>query len=279
MSEAVAPPIASPVFGRSPRADLYDSRGSLRRNVRLVAHLSWQKYRLRYRRSFFGGLWAPVLPLVRFAVFYIFFTKVIKIQVKDFPTFLFIGVVAWSWFSASVLSVTTAALSSREVLFQPGVANITAPIIATVVELIDLCVSIPIMLLLVQFSGPGLHFSALALPFLLLIEFFFILAVALPLSVVNVRLRDAKLFIEVALLIWMFLTPIFYQISFVPAKYHKMIEYNPMTRILSMQRSVLLGGKLPPFASTMKLSAIVVALFAGAVWLYSVSSRKFVDEL
>ena len=250
-----------------------------RRTAVIIWHLSKQQYRVRYRRVFLGAAWAPVLPVLRFLVFYTFFAKIVVVKQPNFAIYLFIGVVIWTWFSSALLAATSSVIHYPDLLFRGNIPRITAPLVATIVEFFDLLMAMPFVILAVSLTGDGLHASVVVLPLLLALMFLLVLAIALPLCTANVYLRDIHLFLTAIMMFWMFLTPVFYSLSIVPSKYQRLIQWNPVTKILTSVRSVLLDGKVPAVQDYWLFTALVVAACATSIALYTVVSRKFVDEL
>ncbi|MEF1206833.1 ABC transporter permease, partial [Photobacterium damselae] len=69
----------------------------------LIGVLTQKEFKVRYKGSFLGYLWAIVHPLMFAFVFYIAFKVVMKVQIENYTVFLISALFAWQWFSGSVL--------------------------------------------------------------------------------------------------------------------------------------------------------------------------------
>src|SRR5882724_13439282 len=71
----------------------------------LAANLARRELRARYRGSALGFFWSILNPLLLLAVYSVVFTAVFapRADVRPYPLFLFGGVLAWSFLSASIL--------------------------------------------------------------------------------------------------------------------------------------------------------------------------------
>src|SRR4026209_670446 len=55
----------------------------------------------RYKRSILGIAWSLLTPLAQLAVYYLTFDVLLPLNVSNYLSFLFTGVLVWNWFQAS----------------------------------------------------------------------------------------------------------------------------------------------------------------------------------
>ena len=76
--------------------------------------------------------------------------------------------------------------------------------------------------------------------------------------------------------IWMYMTPIFYPESILPAKYLVVFKLNPMYHIIRLMRTMIIDGVSPePKAYIIALFMSFATLFIGAV-IFKKNQDKFV---
>ena len=131
--------------------------------------------------------------------------------------------------------------------------------------------------------------GALLLPVVMLIQVIFTVGVALFLSTLNVFYRDTQVIMEVVMLAWFFLTPIFYPITILPQRYTLLgiildvqrLVYilNPMASLIASYRVILYSGAPPAFdfLSRTFVTALAVALIGYGVFLRY--SKFFAEEV
>jgi len=117
------------------------------------------------------------------------------------------------------------------------------------------------------------------LPFLVALEFVFILGCAYPVATVHVWFRDTQHVLRIALQLLFYLTPVFYEAGSAPERVQWFYRINPMAQMIDAYRAVLLRGELPNLFGILYL--IVVSgglLLLGLTW-FRKASYRFPDEL
>jgi ABC-type polysaccharide/polyol phosphate export permease len=109
--------------------------------------------------------------------------------------------------------------------------------------------------------------------------FLLVLGLGYGLCAVNVYLRDVSILVGVATLLGFYVTPVFYSPDQVPADFRWVVELNPVSVLLELQRDVLVEGIVPPAGQVLTAYAVgLVALLVGGA-VYRRLSPTFVDEL
>ena len=73
----------------------------------------------------------------------------------------------------------------------------------------------------------------------------FTVGVTLVTSAINVFYRDVNPVVQIALQLWLYLTPVAYPLSAVPARYRPLFVLNPLSAIVEGFRSSLVFGRAP----------------------------------
>ncbi|MGH9189578.1 MAG: ABC transporter permease [Acidimicrobiales bacterium] len=237
-----------------------------------------REFRLRYRRALFGWLWAIALPLTRLAILAFVFTRIVPLNIPDYPVFLFTGLIAWMWFSSGVASATTSAVDRRDLLMRPGLPRAAVPVVSVLTDGLDYLAALPVLAAFLMLHG-GIPLSAVALPLIVGLQLLLMLGIGFATCSANVRFRDVRLFVEVVLLLGFYVTPVFYSATAVPARFQVLIQVNPVARLLNAYRDVLIEGRLPRAQPLLALALMCSAVFVAGYAIYSIASPTFVDEL
>jgi len=248
------------------------------RSAELVVHLVGQEFRIRYRRAYLGWLWAIAQPLARLVVLTIVFTKFLPLGIPNYAVFLFTGLIAWTWFASAVASSTTSVIERQGLLLRPNVPRAAVPIVSVLTDGLDYIAALPVLAVFLVVEG-GIPATALALPILLAAELLLILGLGYALCAANVFYRDVRIFVDVALLLGFYLTPVFYRTDSVPEGYRFLIQLNPMARLIAAYRDVLVEGRLPEPGPFLALFAVCGAVCLAGYAIYRAASGTFVDEL
>ncbi len=244
-----SPVTTSAVFGRVVRPS--DARKHLRQlghNKDVTFHLVRLELATRHRGTFLGWIWSLTPPLLQLAATYFLFTKVIPLNVENYPVFLLVGMLSWTWFSRSWSQATSCLETSRSLVLRPGFTIGLLPLAAVVVGLVDYLLALPVLFIALALTT-GLRAEAALLPLLLLIQFVFTLGLGLLFAPLQVFLRDTRQFVALAISIGFWLTPIFYRARQVPAQFQWILDANPMAYLIEAQRAILLEeirSRAPP---------------------------------
>lgn len=133
----------------------------------------------------------------------------------------------------------------------------------------------------------GFHFvvrgippgTALLLPLALAPLAMLTLGVSWFLASLGVYLRDVSQVVGVLVTMLMFLTPIFYAVSSVPAEFQLVMLANPLTTIIEQVRDLMLWGEGMDWAGWgLQMALSLVVAWAGFAW-FQHTRRGFADVL
>ena len=193
-------------------------------------------------------------PLVQLAVYAFVFGYIFRQRLPgaDAPGYVpFLVVVMWPWtaFAEAVSRGTTAIQDNASLIGKvalPRAALVLAPVMASfAIHGIGFLGLLLVMLL----AGAGLAPAGLALmlPALALL-FLFALGLALLLSALQVFVRDIAPALPQILMLWMFLSPVFYGRYVMPEWVRPWFDLNPMTGFAEYLRYALLNMPAPGLA-------------------------------
>jgi len=104
-----------------------------------------------------------------------------------------------------------------------------------------------------------------------------VVGIAFALAALQVFVRDVEHVLMPILMILMYLTPILYPLSLVPANLRGVVAANPFGWIVARLREALLEGQLAVHASDAIALVVALLLFAGGRWVFRRLSPHFED--
>jgi lipopolysaccharide transport system permease protein len=208
--------------------------------------------KLRYRNSALGFLWSLLSPLLMMLVFILVFKVLTQSSIENYPVFLMAGLLPWIFTQGAVVgglhSVTGNANLINKVYFPRELLPLSA-VLAGFVQFVAAYVLLMVALLV---FGVQLHVTIVFVPLIMLLNLAFALGLAMVVSVVNVFFRDLQHLVEIGMLAWFFLTPIFYTLDVVPntsflgLDIHRWVfSLNPMATLVTDYRYALTEGYWP----------------------------------
>jgi lipopolysaccharide transport system permease protein len=235
--------------------------------------------RSRYKGSFLGFLWTFVNPLIQLIVFSIVFPYVLRINIENYPMFLFVALLPWIFFTASVQSATTSIVGGANLVTKIYFPRIILPLSVVCTNLMNYIYGLVIVFSALIVTGVHLTINVFWLPVILLIEFIFALGLALIFSSLHVRFRDVEHIIGVLVFTWFYLTPIVFPIDIFPEKMAQLIKYNPMVPIIDSFRNVLLYGKQPDWGSLMYAVVVGLIILVIGLLVFRKYEKTFAEDL
>lgn len=217
----------------------------------LLRNLVVRDLKARYKNSVLGILWSVLNPLFLMVVFTILFSFWSTGDIRDYPIFVLVGLIPWNFFNGAMISGTTSVTGNASLIKKVYFPRELMPTSALLSNLVNFGFSFIVLIVFLYLFGIGLTVHALWVPAILLTQLIFTLGLILLLSSLTVFYGDVLMILEVVMLAWFFLTPIFYSleifgptatllgVTFDPAQVMRWI--NPMASIIDGYRTVLWG--------------------------------------
>lgn len=280
-----ATPAASIILPEKPLFVLRASRSWVPLNLRdlwiyreLLYFLIWRDVKVRYRQTALGVAWAVIQPLCAMLIFTVFFGKLAGIQSEGvpYPLFAYAALLPWTFFANALTNSGNSLVGSQNLITKVYFPRMVIPIAAVAAGLVDFGIAFLLLFgLMVWYQVvPGVG-VLLLLPLTILISLLAV-GVGMWMSALNVKYRDIRYALPFVTQLWMFVSPIIYPASMLPAKYRWMMAVNPLTGIIEGFRSAL-------FARAVNWQGLAVSsLLTAGILLYALYAfrrmeREFAD--
>lgn len=233
----------------------------------VTVHLARRDFAARHRDSLLGWFWALAPPLLQLLVSYFLFTRVIPLRVHDYPVFLLIGILSWTWFSRSVVMGASSLEQGRSLVLRPGFPSAILPVKETLVALLDYLIALPVIVVALVATA-HVHAAIAVLPVLVVIQLILVLGLVWIVAPLQAFFRDVQHLVGVLTMVGFWVTPIFYAPASVPSRFSLVYDLNPMAHLIEWQRGALLDGTLPSLRGLVVVAgaSIVVAVVGFAVF-------------
>ena len=120
--------------------------------------------------------------------------------------------------------------------------------------------------------------AAVAFPVLLLDLVLLTLGVALFLAPLHVRYHDVGYLWGLAVQVGFWLTPIIYQEIMIPQRWHWLMTYNPVARIILYTRQSVIYGVWPDWGGILKTSLVAVLVLAAGWATFQRQQARLVEH-
>jgi homopolymeric O-antigen transport system permease protein len=244
----------------------------------LTLHLAKRELDVTHRMTALGWAWPLVRQLAMLGVLVFVFSNVVDLGIENYASFVFTGLIAWSWFATGITAATSSLVAQRHLLFQARFPAAILPVVALTVPLLDVALALPVLLVLVA-ADQGLPWTIALVPLLVLLQFVLMTGIAWMTAAASVFFRDVPNLVGVGLLLLFYLTPVFYGLRGLPSRFERALQLNPLTTIVEAYRAAVLGDPAPAAG---RVAAVVGVSLLGAVVGLVIFNRvkdRFVDYL
>lgn len=235
--------------------------------------------KLMYKRSALGIAWTLISPLLQLLVFIFVFQAVIKIDIPQYSSYVFTGLLVWNWFQTCSFQASGVIIDNRPLIRQPGFPSPILPVVVVITGLIHFILALPILVVFLLLDGVQLTPVILVLPLLQLIQFAVIVTFSYFVAALNVTFRDTQHTLGVLLQFLFYLTPIFYELSSIPKQYWYAYGLNPLVHIVTCYRQILIWGVQPDWLALGIISVITLVLLPIGYQFFKHQSLRFVEEI
>ncbi len=239
----------------------------------LILQLVRRDILTRYKRSFLGVAWTMLNPLGMMLVWTIAFSQFFRAgDLPSYPAYVLSGLLAWTFFSQTTTASMVNLVWGGGLLNRIYIPRTSFAVAAIGTGLVNITLSMVPLIAVMYITGLRLHWSILFTPIAVLILAGFALGLGLLLSTLAVYFPDIAEMYQIFILAWMFLTPVMYPVTILPAAYRTYLTMlNPMYHMVTLFRIPIYYGRLPTL--TELLIPLGISIFFLAIgWL--VFTRK-----
>ena len=231
-------------------------------NWAIIWQLVKGDFKLRYKGSMLGYFWTLFKPLMLFGVIYLVFSVFLRNPMQNYAVFLLLGIIIWTFFSEATMTGMNSLLSKRDLItkiYFPREVIILASVLSSFITLL-----LNLIIFAIFYVSAGLMPGVTTLLFIpsLFLLFLFTSGLTFILASLYARFHDLGHIWEVLLQILFWLSPIVYDLSFVPEAYRQWLYLNPLTQFISYSRRIFLINQSPSLKQNLLLLIISVGTFA-----------------
>ena len=252
----------------------------------LLRNLVVRDLKVRYRGSIFGFAWSLLNPLLMMAVFTLVFQVLAQYDdIQLYPLFLMAALVPWLFTQQALTTAMRSITSNAQLIKKVYFPRELLPMSAVLASFVNFLLAFFIFWIIGLIFGVGNTRAMLMVPLIMLLQLTLVMGLSLILAMANVFFRDTEHLVEVGMLAWFFLTPVFYSISVVPnvtflgLDVHRWVfMLNPMATLTTDYRYAIMFGSFPIRHTIATIVVAVVALGFGW-WIFRRYAHRFAEEL
>ncbi|MBP9217551.1 MAG: ABC transporter permease [Sterolibacterium sp.] len=257
------------------------------RHRHLLGQLIRREVLGRYRGSFLGLLWSFVNPALMISVYTFVFSVVFQARWGasasgssnriEFALLLFAGLIVFNLFAECLSQAPSLILNHTSYVKRVVFPLEILPWVTLGSALFHAGINLLVLLVAMTLTGQPPGWMALCWPLVIAPLLLLILGLTWLLASIGVFLRDIGQLVSMALTALMFMSPIFYPASALPAAFRDWLFLNPLTLIIEQTRAVLIDHRPPDLLALGLYTALALAIaWLGFAW-FQKTRKGFAD--
>ena len=238
-----------------------------------------------YKQTILGPAWAIIQPLLTTVVFTVVFGNLAGLSAKGTPSFLFFmsGTVAWGYFSGCLTQTANTFIGNAGILGKVYFPRLVMPISTVLTNIIPFLIQAMMFFAFFCYYwckgavSPNLYVCLI--PLLVLHMALLGLGCGVIISALTIKYRDLAMLVGFGMQLWMYGTPVAYDMNIVPAKYLCFYMLNPMTPIINAFRYAFLGLGEMNWQYYGVSWCVTLVIFVLGVILFSRVEKSFMDTI
>ena len=252
--------------------ELYHYRELLKTNVK-------KDIRGKYKGSFLGILWSFINPLLQVLVYALVFPYIMKVETENYLIFLICGIIPWTWFVTSISQGTTSITNNANLIKKVYFPREILPISVVTSGLINFLISCLIILIFVLLGGLGITWHLIFLPFIIIIQYLFTLALIFVLSAINVYVKDVEYIVSFIINMLFYATPILYTTEMFSGPILWIFRLNPLAHLINAYRDVFYVHHIPNLVNLGILLGVSILLVVICYIIFKKLEKRFAEEI
>lgn len=242
----------------------------------LIRQLVSRDFKTKYKRSALGMAWSFLNPLLTMSVQYVVFSTLFKSDIPNYPVYLLSGIVFFNFFNEAVSMGMTSITGNASLIKKVYMPKYIYPVSRILSSLVNFALAIIPLLLVMLITGTAFTPALLLLIFDMLCLLGFVTGMSLLLTTAMTFFQDTQFLWGVISMMWMYMTPLFYPESIIPAQFLTAYHMNPMYQYITFARICIIDGLSPePMAYLWCILSSMVVLGLG-ILTFKRQQDKFV---
>jgi len=186
----------------------------------------------------------------------------------------------WQFFATSLSECSNSLVGNSNLISKIYFPRLIIPAGSVITSFVDFLITLALMVGLMVWYQFIPDWRLVCLPLFVLLAFGAAFGAGLWLCALTVEYRDFRYIVPFIVQIGLYVSPVGFSSSIVPARWRMLYALNPMVGVIDGFRWALLRGQSPLDWSAVLLSCgLVVLLLATGIWYFRKMERTFADVI
>lgn len=239
-----------------------------------------------YKQTILGPLWFIVQPLLTTVIFIVLFGNIAKISTDGIPqlAFYLAGITIWNYFADSLSKTSSVFTSNASIFGKVYFPRLIMPLSIVASSLLKFAVQFALFIAVVlyyTFVVGSIHpnWWILFTPFLIFLMAIFALGIGMIFSSLTTKYKDLSFLITFGIQLFMYISPVAYPSSALPAKFAFLGKINPLSSIFECFRYAYLGNGTFTISDLAMSTIVIFILFFIGVIIFNKVEKSFMDTV
>ena len=252
----------------------------------LLKQLVSRDFKVKYKRSVLGVVWSLLHPLLMMSVMALIFSNIFKFSMPgvNYLVYLMIGLTFFNYYNEASNGAMGAITSNSSLIGKVYIPKYIFPLSKCIFVGINFVLTLIPLYLVILFSGSeevkctitSLH---LLLPYSFLCLFVFTIGMGFILSTIAVFFRDMFYIYSIITTIWMYFTPIMYDINMMDPALQMVLKCNPLFWFIEIARQIILYNQFPSSNAMLYAFISSVSVFVVGLLVFRKNQDRFIYYL
>ncbi len=233
---------------------------------------------IRYRGAYLGLIWNVLQPLLYLLILGFVFATFNNAPLKEYVLYLFAGLVPWRFFDQAAMSMMDSILANGMFTRKIRMSHMFFPLIQLGIAFVDFLSAFTALLLLFLLLQAPWHMPMVILPLSIAVWVLIAAGAGIILSVLFVFFQDIKNIVQMALMLMLFTSTIFFKQDLFwhdPVK-RVILRYDPVCYWVSLFQKPVYYGLWPGSLDwIVSLASAALLLLVGLVLYRRLKHRFF----
>ncbi len=214
---------------------------------RFAVTLAQREVKVRHANTYFGLFWVLLQPLPSIVVFTFFFDRIIQVDTDNVPYSIFalIGLIGWNYFTYLSVSLGNVLYESVDLIKKISFPRFLLLVSRILSGALDFGVSLVLVAVAMVLFGTFPNHQIVFFPVFILLNILFGFTIGIWICILTYRRQDLMHVLPVIINFSIWLTPVFFPTTVLPADLANAMYLNPMTLICEGYRFSLVGAPAP----------------------------------
>lgn len=236
--------------------------------------LAWRDLAVRYKQTVIGVMWALIRPFLTMVVLTVIFSRIAKLPTEGnspYGLMVFVGILPWTLFSTGLTEASNSLINNTSLISKIYFPRLIIPLATIGLALVDFLINFGFLIVLMAWYRFTPDWRLMFLPAFILLGLFVSIGPSLWITALNVRYRDFRYVIPFIVQFGLYVSPVGFSSSVVPANWRLLYSLNPMVTVIDGFRWCILRGQAELYLPGVTAGIAVVVIF---LWLGLRQFRK-----